>query len=86
MLAQMYIENPHAFPAGEFRDFQNNYSYSMNLFAIDCKKYQFGLITGRSYKHDGTPLGSPSSRTTLHEITPDTLIDEAASSLCRKKR
>jgi hypothetical protein len=86
ILSRKYAENPGVFPAGEAKDFQNNYSHSLNRFVINCKEYQFGLITGQDYRYDGTPLGgTPARSKSLLEIPPEALIDVVASKLCKKK-
>jgi hypothetical protein len=85
VLSQKFTRHPELFSERERREFQDRYAYSLNRWSINCKDYQFALITGNDYKDDGTPLGVSSSRSEFSDITPDTLVDIAASKLCKKK-
>jgi hypothetical protein len=83
-MRQKFTDNPGVFSAAEVNDFQDNYSHSLSRFAINCQKYQVSVIATQFYRGNGTPLGSPGSSQPFSDIFPGTLIDIAASKLCRK--
>lgn len=80
-----YKTNPNLYSEQEKNKYDNEFSYSLTKWEINCKSWEMRTLDGTDYDLNQTPFGAKVGRSDFSEIHPDSLMDVAASKLCKKK-
>jgi hypothetical protein len=69
-------------------EFESRWAYSMNFWQIHCNSSEAALIQSTSYDFNEMPFEDTltGDKNDLFPITPDSLLDVAASKLCKQKK
>ena len=83
-----YLKKSDAFSIDYLKDFERKYSYDLSKWRVRCQSFEMALIYVQRYDYKGIPLGdgAKANPNEFSPIVPESMMDSAASKLCKKNK
>jgi hypothetical protein len=81
---EKYKENPNLYSEREKNKFEFEYAFSLVKWELNCKSWEIRTLDGSDYDINKVSFGTKNTVSEFTEIYPGSLMDVAASKLCKR--